>query len=215
MSGIFGNPNDLALNMVTFLPLALMTALSRRYSATRRLAATGFAVLMLATVVFTKSRGGVLGLGMMLAAFLFLGRRIRPGVPAAALVAVLLATPFLPGVVLEPHGDDRQRGTGQAAVHGIARSAARSARRKASNAFLERPLTGVGAGQFKNYNPPGRRERWRETHNALLQVAADLGLFGFAAFAFLVVCGAIAASRRAVSCCGRAGGAPTIRSGAR
>src|SRR5262249_40234189 len=52
--------------------------------------------------------------------------------------------------------------------------------------FMERPLTGVGAGQFKNYNPPGRRERWRETHNSLLQVAAETGIFGLLAFSFLI-----------------------------
>ena len=44
--------------------------------------------------------------------------------------------------------------------------------------FLAHPLTGVGAGQFKNYNPPDRLEPWRETHNVLLQVAAELGVFG-------------------------------------
>src|SRR5436189_6277766 len=33
----------------------------------------------------------------------------------------------------------------------------------------ERPLTGIGAGQFQNYNPPGRKEAWRETHNAPIQ----------------------------------------------
>jgi O-antigen ligase len=49
------------------------------------------------------------------------------------------------------------------------------------------PLTGVGAAQFKNYNPAGRRERWRETHNVLIQVAAETGIFGLAAFCFLIV----------------------------
>ena len=29
----------------------------------------------------------------------------------------------------------------------------------------------MGAGQFKNYNPPDRLEPWHETHNVLLQVA--------------------------------------------
>ena len=79
------------------------------------------------------------------------------------------------------------------------------------NAFVEHPLTGVGAGQFKNYNPPGRQERWRETHNALLQVAADTGIFGLAAFVFLIVCGAIAAAARAPAA-GPAAQAPHARS---
>jgi O-antigen ligase len=53
--------------------------------------------------------------------------------------------------------------------------------------FVANPITGVGAGQFVNYDGPGRVERWRVTHNVWLQVAAELGIFGFFAFAFLVV----------------------------
>jgi O-antigen ligase len=60
--------------------------------------------------------------------------------------------------------------------------------------FLTYPLTGVGAGQFKNYNPQGRRERWRETHNALIQVASETGIFGLVAFCFLIVRGGFAAA---------------------
>ena len=52
--------------------------------------------------------------------------------------------------------------------------------------FVEHPLTGVGAGQFKNYNPPDRLEPWRETHNVLLQVAAELGVFGLLVFLLLL-----------------------------
>jgi len=96
VGGIFGNPNDLALNMVTFLPAALMVALTPRHSTMRRLTAGGIVMLMLATVVFTKSRGGALGLGAVLVSMLFLGRQIRPGFAAMALGAVLLAMPFAP-----------------------------------------------------------------------------------------------------------------------
>jgi O-antigen ligase len=52
--------------------------------------------------------------------------------------------------------------------------------------FVEHPITGVGAGQFKNYNPPDRLEPWRETHNVILQVAAELGIFGLLAFMLLI-----------------------------
>jgi O-antigen ligase len=127
VSGIFGNPNDLALNMVTFLPAALMIALTRRYSAVRRLAAAGFVVLMLATVVFTKSRAGVLGLGVMLAAFLSLSRRIRPGFTVAALVAVLLATPFLPASFWTAWRRSAAEREDEGAVYGIDRSPAPAA----------------------------------------------------------------------------------------
>jgi O-antigen ligase len=61
--------------------------------------------------------------------------------------------------------------------------------------FVQYPLTGIGAGQFQNYNPAGRKEAWRQTHNAMIQVAAETGALGLAAFSFLIVCAAAAAAR--------------------
>jgi O-antigen ligase len=194
VSGIFGNPNDLALNMVTFMPVALMVALTRRHSAMRRLLAAGIAALMLATVVFTKSRGGAIGLGVMLMAVLFLGRKVRPGFTIMALVAVLFATPFMPAsfwsrmATIVDEERDKTRFTGST-------EARRAVMEEGLNTFLERPLTGVGAGQFKNYNPPERKEKWRETHNALLQVAAETGVLGLGVFLFLIARAGLAATQ--------------------
>lgn len=194
VGGIFGNPNDLALNMVTFVPVALTVALTRRHSAIRRLTAAGIVALMLATVVFTKSRGGALGLGVVLLAVLFLGRKIRPGFTVMALVAMMMATPFIPSTFWDrmstifDNAQDKAHYTGSS-------EARRVVMQEGFNAFAEYPLTGVGASQFKNYNPPERKERWRETHNALLQVAAETGIFGLCAFVFLIVRGGMAAAR--------------------
>jgi O-antigen ligase len=194
VGGIFGNPNDLALNMVTFMPAALMVALTRRHSAMRRLTAAAIVALMLATVIFTKSRGGALGLLAMLVAFLILGRKVRPGFTAMALGAMLLATPVMPssfwarmGSIIDPKQDAEFTGS---------REMRRIVMQDGINTFVEWPLTGVGAGQFKNYNPGSRHveQRWRETHNALIQAAAETGIFGLAAFMFLVLSGAVAAS---------------------
>ena len=89
------------------------------------------------------------------------------------------------------------------------------------DAFVEHPLTGVGAGQFKNYKPEGRVEAWRESHNVVLQVAAELGILGLVVFGFLVVarvrtrrcrrggcCAPLrpAAARRAAAAAGRSAG---------
>ena len=185
VSGIFGNPNDLALNMVTFLPAAVVVTLTRRYSPTRRLAAAGIAVLMLATVVLTQSRSGAVGLAAALAVLILLGRNVRPGFAAMALVTLLLAVPFAPAAfwdrmsTITDSKQDARRYTGSREARAILLQ-------EGLDAFVARPLTGVGAGQFKNYNPPGRRERARETHNALLQVAAETGIVGLLAFAFLI-----------------------------
>ncbi|HUR33034.1 MAG TPA: O-antigen ligase family protein [Vicinamibacterales bacterium] len=187
VGGIFGNPNDLAMNMVTFLPAAAVIALSsKRYSVVKRVVAALAAAVMLATVVFTKSRGGFLGLAAVLLVMVFLGRKVRPGFGTIAVVAVLCATPFMPASFWERMTsiiDDRKD---KAEFTGT-REARWTVMKEGLRAFADSPLTGIGAGQFQNYNPPGRKEAWRETHNAPIQVAAETGVFGLAAFMFLVV----------------------------
>lgn len=193
ISGIFGNPNDLALNMVTFMPAAAIVLMSPRHSPWRRATAGVIVALMMAAVVFTKSRGGVMGLLVMLLALAVLGRKVRPGFGAIVVATVLAATPFMPGsfwvrmTSIVDEQQDQKQFTGS-------REARRIVMQEGIETFLERPLTGVGAGQFKNYNPTGRREKWRETHNALIQVAADTGIAGLLAFAFLIVRAAMAAA---------------------
>ena len=148
---------------------------------------------MLATIVFTKSRGGAIGLGAMLVAMIFLGQRIRKGFAITAIGAVMLATPFLPGAFWDRMSTifDEQR---DAYHYTGSYGARRVLLEQGIDTFTAFPITGVGAGQFKNYNPPERKERWNETHNALVQVAAETGLFGLVVFAFLIVRGATAAA---------------------
>jgi O-antigen ligase len=182
--GLMGNPNDLAMNLVTFLPLAVTLALTES-STVRRLAAVGIAIAMFATIVLTKSRSGALGLVVMLAVLIVLGRKIRPGFAVLALAAVLASVPVMPSSFwmrmssIFNAKEDRELYTGS-------RETRSNVMKEGIATFLEYPLTGVGAGQFKNYNPPGRKERWTETHNSLIQVAAETGVAGLVAFVFLV-----------------------------
>jgi putative inorganic carbon (hco3(-)) transporter len=181
ISGLMGNPNDLAMNMVTFLPLAAMIAIARGKPLPRAIAAL-IAVLMAATVLFTKSRAGLLGLGTMAVFLILEGRRLRPGLGVAAIVACLAATPFMPNwfwtrLSSITNAEDDESGSRQARVDLM---------KEGWQAFVDHPLTGVGAGQFKNYDPDDRVQPWHETHNVLLQVAAELGLFGLLAFVYLL-----------------------------
>src|SRR4029077_9783520 len=122
-----------------------------------------------------------------------LGRRIRPGFAAMALGGVLLATPFLPSTFWDRMSSIFNEEQDKAEYTGSS-EARRVVMGEGIDAFLEFPLTGVGAGQFKNYNPPERKEKWHETHNALIQVASETGIFGLCAFVFLIVRGATAAA---------------------
>lgn len=181
VGGMFQNPNDLALNMVAVLPLAVLLALRARTSM-GRLVASGGALLMVGAVVASHSRSGFIGLAAMTLILLWqLGRRKPALIGATALAAVVLL-PFAPSAYWERVAsitDDDLDATGS-------REARRLLLGEAFEAFMDHPLTGLGAGQFVNYNPPDRIETWRETHNVVLQVAAELGILGLSVFFFLL-----------------------------
>jgi O-antigen ligase len=181
VGGMFKNPNDLALNMVAVMPFAVLFVM-RSAGVLRRLVAAGCAMMMLGAVVASQSRSGTIGLAIMI---VFLGAPIvrrRPGIAVAGTLALVLALPFMPSSYwhrLSSITDQSQDETGS-------REARRILLVESFRAFLEHPLTGVGAGQFKNYDPGGRQEAWRESHNIVLQVAAELGVFGLALLFFLI-----------------------------
>jgi O-antigen ligase len=183
IGGMFNNPNDLALNLVTFLaPALIFVVLERRPS--RRLLASACALVMLAAIVCTKSRSGFLGLLAMGAVVFYYTARLKPGIVLAVVVAGIIAVPALPQSFWDRMGsitdaDTDPTGSREARLRLLTQGA---------EVFAENPLTGVGAGQFQNYNEPGVTiERWRVTHNVWLQVAAELGIAGLVVFAFLVI----------------------------
>ena len=203
VGGLFGNPNDLALNMVAFLPLGLALMLDRGARPAVRLAALIGAPAMALAIVFSKSRGGAIGLVGMLLVFLYQMRRIRPGVTAAVIVACLATIPVLPSsftVRMASIVDSAQDETGS-------REARKQLLREATEAFMHNPLFGIGAGQFVNYNPDDRQEAWRETHNSFLQVAAELGLAGLLVFLTILYCGFAATRQTWLQLRGRGPGA--------
>jgi O-antigen ligase len=184
VGGLFGNPNDMALNLVTFLPLAVALALVRRRPMLRALALVAVPA-MAAAIVFSKSRGGALGLIAMLLVLMYQMCRIRPAVAALVVVLCFAALPMLPASFTDRMAsiwDAEQDTTGS-------REARRRLLREGYEAFLANPIVGLGAGQFSNYQPEDRDEPWRETHNSVLQVASELGIFGLVVFIILVVSG--------------------------
>ncbi len=181
IGGMFKNPNDLALNMVAVLPLAGAFVLRPIAPIRRGVAALG-ATLMLFAVVATQSRAGTVGLvaiGLVLAATIV---KRRPGIVFGAALAAMLALPLLPSGYWQRIASITDKSLDQTG----SREARSILLRESFDAFVAHPLTGVGAGQFKNYNPDGRQEAWRESHNAVLQVASELGIGGLIIFGFLL-----------------------------
>jgi putative inorganic carbon (HCO3(-)) transporter len=181
VGGMFKNPNDLALNMVAVMPLAASLAL-RSLTLLRRAGALLCVVLMLGAIVASQSRSGTIGLLVMVMVLGVQMVRRTPMVAFAGVLAVLLALPLVPGAYwhrLSSITDESADDTGS-------RAARQTLLRESFTAFLQHPLTGVGAGQFKNYDPEHREQPWRESHDVVLQVAAELGIAGLATLFFLI-----------------------------
>jgi O-antigen ligase len=181
VGGIFGNPNDLAMNMVTVLPLALFIAL-RPGGPFRRLSGLAAALFMLGATIATHSRAGALGLGAMMMVLAAFAIRTRPQFVFGGALVLTLGLPLVPHNYWERLAsitDESKDETGS-------REARKQLFRESTQAFLENPLTGVGAGQFKNWNPEGRLQPWHESHDVFMQVAAELGIGGLVIFVFLV-----------------------------
>jgi O-antigen ligase len=181
VGGIFGNPNDLALNMVVFIPFAVASAFKPGPPPGRVIAAM-CGLLMVATTFFTRSRGGFLGLGAMLLVLIAGSVRVRPAVGVAAVVAVLAAVPLAPAsfwgrMVSIFDAEKDTTGSRQARIELL---------KEGARVFAANPVMGIGLGQFKNYDPEERKEAWNVTHNAILQVAAELGVLGLIPFLYVI-----------------------------
>jgi O-antigen ligase len=181
VGGMFKNPNDLALNMVSVLPLGVMLVL-RPVSKARKAVAALCAALMLCCVVVTQSRSGTIGLAAMIVVLGAFVVRRRPALVGVAVLGGLLALPLAPASYWERVASITNEDLDQTG----SREARSILLREAFAAFVANPLTGVGAGQFINYNPEGRQEAWREAHNMILQVAAEVGAFGLMVYVFLL-----------------------------
>lgn len=196
VGGFFENPNDLALNIATFMPLAIMYV-KRPGPYLKRTVSAVVLVLMTLTIVFTKSRSGMVGAVAMIAVFLLVSRSLKPTTILAAIVAGMVVAPLMP-----PEFWDRMASiTDQSKDPTGSREERRILLERSWQAFLDNPITGVGAGQFKNYRTADQPETWRVTHNAFMQVASEIGIFGLAAFVYLVGRGFAAAwwTRRALT----------------
>ncbi len=178
IGGMFGNPNDMALHLVTMIPLAVALMLGTRKIPAKFLYAA-CAALMVAGTVVTFSRGGFLGLvaaGMVLA--WKLGRRNRFIVSFVAIVIMVLFFSLAPGSygtrVLSLF-DSNLDAVGSS-------SARRELLIRSAIVALRYPLFGVGMGNF-HYKSIGEQV----SHNAYTEVASEMGMAALALYVLFII----------------------------
>jgi O-antigen ligase len=201
ISGPVGDPNFYAQLLVMIIPLAFDRMRDEAAGLLRSIA--GYAVVaMSVTVLLTFSRGGLLALAIVMA-FMAVRHPPRPRTVAAAGLLLVVALPFMPSGYAERLTSLTEVGEVEAGIDPSLRG--RTAEMAAALAmFWDRPLTGVGFGNFAAKYPDYSaelgvdvRDTPREAHNLYLETAAETGLVGIAALTALVVASfaALAAGR--------------------
>ena len=176
VGGMFGNPNDLALHLVTMLPLAFGLFLS-----TRRLLAKPLYIacllLMIGGVVASFSRGAFLGLAGAGLVFAWkLGRRNR------ALMIVLIAGFIVVLLAFVPEDYASRLGSITAVSSDASSSSRRDVLFRSIFVALRNPLFGVGMGNFHIVSI-----RELVSHNAYTQVGAEMGLAAMVIYIMFIV----------------------------
>lgn len=178
-SGIFGNTNDMALHVLTLLPVAIALMFGAR-SLTRKLVFGACSALMLAAIVLSYSRGAFLGLIVVLVFMAMrLGPRHRFGIVFAILVlacaALLLAPDNYGGRLLSIF------------VPSLDQSGSADARRgelfRSLYIALRHPLLGIGMGNYQNE----MSYTGHVAHNAYTQVAAEMGATALVCYTLFIV----------------------------
>jgi putative inorganic carbon (HCO3(-)) transporter len=203
LGGAGVNANVLAALLVAALTIAVALAAVRDLPRVARLAAGGCAVLAAAGVAATVSRSGLISLATVLLAGLAVAGRGRR-LPIAALAVVALAGFIAYFAMLAPR-DEAHRITGGGTEGRL------DLWTVGLRMVADRPAQGVGVGNFQVASAhyllrPGVIQRSdlivntpKVAHNVYLQVAAELGIFGLALFAFLlgfaIRCALLAAGR--------------------
>jgi len=202
LTGAGVNSNQLGLFMVGSAVLAATLAMSRAFSGVTRLLLAAASVICLLALLKTGSREALLGLFVaMIVGTVFAGRGRRALAMLLTTVAILSAA-FYIAAFAPP--DIRERVTqleGGSGREDIWRVGVRMVRAN--------PVLGVGAGNYivsskHYYLGPGavRRPEYiiddpKEAHNIYLNVLAELGVVGLAAFLAIVgsmlACGVMAA----------------------
>jgi O-antigen ligase len=177
--GIFGDPNDLALLLITALPFAGYYLLIKE----KKILPLLGVLVIAAGVMLTHSRAGFLGLCVTGLAFLyFFGKTQKRYIVLFLGLAVLLWS-VAPESYKERIGTitawEKDEETGLTGTRMDSWMVAMAE-------GLKNPVLGVGAGSGVYVMGQTSRD-WHDVHNAFVQVFLEIGGFGFIAYLLLFV----------------------------
>jgi len=177
IGGMFGNPNDLSLHLVTMIPLAVCLGIASK-SKIMKVVYLAMATLFVSANFVTYSRGGFLGLVAASAVMVWkLGRKSRLNVSIVSIVVGILVILLAPG----------NYGVRILSIFGLATDPVGSSDQRRE--LLERSIIvslrnpwGIGIGNF-----PIVGVHNLVTHNAFTQVSSEIGLLGLLAYLIFMV----------------------------
>jgi putative inorganic carbon (HCO3(-)) transporter len=181
-----GDPNDLAF--ILLVPLGLAAALvAFRCGVVNRLIGLISAPLIFTAILFTQSRGAIVGLACMFGALSLRYVRskailIIAGVVAAAILYVAM------GIDERVSGGAAEEGVGESAVGRI------DAWRAALVSAVRHPVLGIGINNFELFSVR-LLGRVRAVHSTWLAVLAETGPFGLLTFGGMLCTAALGAWR--------------------
>jgi len=161
--GIFDDPNDLGMLFVSVFPMAAL--LCKRAGFFGKLFWLACILTILYGVYLTNSRGAMLGVLMVIGAYIW----YRRGVVVAGVLgaAGLAAMKMLSSRMQElDAGEESASGRVDAWYEGL-------------QMFKDHPLLGVGPGNFTDYNP-------LTAHNSFVLVLAETGFVGYVLWLALI-----------------------------
>lgn len=186
--GVF-DPNDTAYVLLSLFPVCLYF-LQFDAGLVKKLVALGAVCGAVATILLTGSRGGIIAFGAVLL-MLLLMRTTGVGIGRKMLLLMLLASSWF----LVKDKIDVERYLTLSDLSSDYNMTSEGGRielwKEALDLSLAHPITGVGVGSFAFANDRARRLdgesylRWQAVHNSYLQVAAEVGLIGFAVFVLI------------------------------
>ncbi len=178
IKGLFENSNDLALHLVTMIPIAIGLGFSKG-GLFRKLMCLGAVAIMTGAVIVTFSRGGFIGLvAMVLLLVRRLGRKNKTLTTATLVFAVLMFLAAAPGAF-----SGRLSTIFNSSADLTGSSTQRTEVLKRSIwVTLRYPLFGVGIGNF-----PFKSPRNLVTHNAYTQVSSEMGIAAMVVYILFLV----------------------------